>query len=76
MNGTPFNASQTDGTKSNNTKPDKSDQDPQSDEPVVLPSGGEVNVGYKERPSSPSEDKKIHPRRPLPVVPDRPPNEE
>ncbi len=76
MNGTPLDASQADETKSNNAKPDKPYQEPKSDESVVLPSGGEVNVGYNESPSSPGEDKKIHSRRPLPVVPDRPPSKE
>jgi hypothetical protein len=76
MNGTPFKASQADETKSNSTKADKPYQEPQSDQPVVLPAGGEVNVGYKESPSTPAEDKKIHSRRPLPIVPDRPPTKE
>jgi hypothetical protein len=65
MDNNPFNASQTDGTKSDKSKPDKKTQ---SDEPIMLPSGGEVRVGYSQSPRSPAEDKNIHSRRPLPVV--------
>lgn len=75
MNGNARSASQTDETKSDKTKPEKPDQRPLSDEPISLPSGGEVNVEYKQRPSSPAEDKKIHSRRPLPVTPDRSPGD-
>jgi hypothetical protein len=76
MNASPLHASQTDGKVSDKAKPDKPDQKPQSDEPTALPSSGEVRVDYKQSPSSPAEDKKIHSRRPLPVVPDRSPNDQ
>lgn len=59
-----------------NGQPDRQDQESQPDEPIVLPCSGEVTVEHKEQPSSPAEDKKIHPRRPLPVVPERSPKEE
>jgi len=38
---------------------------------VRLKPGGEVQVTPTEKPSEPPADKKIHPRRPLPPVPDK-----
>jgi hypothetical protein len=38
---------------------------------VVLHSPGEVNVKLEDLPAKPVDDKKIHPRRPLPLVPQK-----
>lgn len=35
-----------------------------------LPLSGEVVVQHDDLPEKPPDDKKIHPRRPLPLVPD------
>ena len=39
---------------------------------VRLSSAGEAVLTYKEAPAKPPEDKRIHPRRPLPLVPEAP----
>jgi hypothetical protein len=38
-----------------------------------LPPSGEVVVTHKEEAAKPPEDKHIHPRRPLPLIPQAPP---
>lgn len=48
---------------------------PSSPRESRLEPGGEAVVVYQETPLSPEEDKRIHPRRPLPLVPEAP-NEE
>ncbi len=37
---------------------------------VVIPPGGLAQVDYSDEPPSAPPDKRIHPRRPLPPVPD------
>lgn len=39
---------------------------------VPLPSAGEVVLFPEEAPPKPPEDKRIHPRRPMPLVPAAP----
>ena len=39
---------------------------------TALEPAGEVEVVYQEVPPAPPEDKKIHPRRPLPKTPEAP----
>ena len=46
-----------------------------SGDSVPLPSSGRANVRYRKEPPSQPEDKKIQPRRPLPIVPDRNPED-
>lgn len=75
MNARLLQASQRDREGTEKGKPDEQDQESQSDAPIVLPSGGEVTVEHKKNPTSPTEDKKIHPRRPLPVIPERSPKD-
>jgi hypothetical protein len=50
----------------------KAVQKPSSVSEVPLRSSGEVIVTPKEAPARPLDDKQIHPRRPLPLVPDAP----
>jgi hypothetical protein len=38
---------------------------------ILLDSHGEVVVKHEDLPAKPPADKKIHPRRPLPLVPDK-----
>lgn len=71
MNASVFCAPESPGAASVQAETDTPNQEPQRDEGVVLPSGGRVNVDYKQTPSAPVEDKKIHSRRPLPIVPER-----
>jgi hypothetical protein len=42
---------------------------------VTLKSSGEVVLIPKESLSKPPEDKHIHPRRPLPLIPESPPED-
>jgi hypothetical protein len=42
-----------------------------TDDAKVLRSAGEVQVCYKKSPPQPADRKQIHPRRPLPMVPER-----
>lgn len=43
---------------------------------VPLKSIGEVQLTPTEKPSEPPEDKRIHPRRPLPLIPEKSTNDE
>lgn len=43
---------------------------------VALKPGTEVVLTPKEAPAKPPDDKRIHPRRPLPVVPEAAPDNE
>jgi hypothetical protein len=40
---------------------------------ISLPPSGEAMLPYQEQPPKGKPDKRIHPRRPLPLVPDAPP---
>ena len=39
---------------------------------ITLRSAGEVMITYTDAPAKPAEDKRIHPRRPMPLVPEAP----
>lgn len=43
---------------------------------VRLKPGGQVQVTPTEKPTEPPADKKIHPRRPLPLIPEKSSNSE
>ena len=51
---------------------DPKDAHPGGEERQALPSLGKVNVEYKQSPPAPPAEKQIHPRRPMPVIPDAP----
>jgi hypothetical protein len=50
---------------------DQERQEKQENKTVPLRSRGEVNIPLRETPPPPSQDQRIHPRRPLPPVPSR-----
>jgi hypothetical protein len=49
----------------------KNEAPPAPNPNILLNSHGEVVVKHQDLPAKPPGDKKIHPRRPLPVVPDK-----
>lgn len=51
---------------------DKEQRKPSSADETYLESSGEVEVYPQDAPPKPSETKRIHPRRPIPLVPDAP----
>lgn len=75
MNARIYNTSGSDKNIPDNPKPDTLKQEPLPEGHVVLPSSGQVDVGYQQAPTLPPEDKKIHSRRPLPLVPERSPKD-
>lgn len=56
----------TKGRKPSETAPDA----PPNDTGILRPAG-EVRVSYKKNPTPSGEGKNIHPRRPLPPIPDK-----
>ena len=73
MIGDPFK--QSDKTTSDGQAPDKDTDTSVPQKGVALPLAGRVTTKYKKEPDPLADDKKIHPRRPLPTVPEHPPEE-
>ena len=58
--------------KRKNPDPPDSGAHPPGEEPLEIPRRGDVQIQTHDEPGSSNVDRKIHPRKPLPKVPDAP----